>query len=352
MSRNQRSKLQGTQGSFNMASKGVKSDDLRSFVKPASKNLAIKNTKASLKMHPSVPEINVGLSACPTCDIEDKSNMIECYMCYRSYHYTCEILDYEEFEFLIKKKDKIPYRCKDCTTFTRTFLGRKIITESPIALRHVSQMREEVSLLEAKVKIIEQRTYYEENSEFQEIIKRKVANHIESIKDGIREMETKFEKVSSEIKTNSNTVDNGFCRRKRIILFGMPNSEDDLEAVQNLSEELKIDKTNIKKIFRLNSKSNDNFAPPINVEFYSMEDKWKFLNKNTREKLQNLPENNKFHGVSVAPDRSFIERQKYYQMRVVMNQRNVELANNGVYNYKWIIKKMRLERVEAKQDIV
>ena len=132
----------------------------------------------------------------------------------------------------------------------------------------------------------------------------------------------------------------------------MPNSEDDLESVQNLSEELKIDKTNIKKIFRLNSKSNDNFAPPINVEFYSMEDKWKFLNKKTREKLQNLPENNKFHGVSVAPDRSFIERQKYYQMRVVMNQRNVELANNGVYNYKWIIRKMRLERVEVKQDIV
>ena len=83
-----------------------------------------------------------------------------------------------------------------------------------------------------------------------------------------------------------------------------------------------------------------------------MEDKWKFLNKNTTEKLQNLPENNKFHGVSVAPDRSFIERQKYYQMRVVMNQRNVELANNGVYNYKWIIRKMRLERVEVKQDIV
>ena len=132
----------------------------------------------------------------------------------------------------------------------------------------------------------------------------------------------------------------------------MPNSEDDLESVQNLSEELKIDKTNIKKIFRLNSKSNDNFAPPINVEFYSMEDKWKFLNKNTREKLQNLPENNKFHGVSVAPDRSFIERQKYYQMRVVMNQRNVELANNEVYNYKWIIRKMRLERLEVKQEMV
>ena len=81
-----------------------------------------------------------------------------------------------------------------------------------------------------------------------------------------------------------------------------------------------------------------------------MADKWKFLNKNIREKLRNLQEDSQFHGVSVAPDRSFKERQKYRQMKTEMNQRNAQLLHNGIFDEVWIIRKMCLEKVEVKHN--
>ena len=48
-------------------------------------------------------------------------------------------------------------------------------------------------------------------------------------------MEGKFERTASEIKTD---LDNSYCRRKRIVLFRMPNTKNDQESVQQLFEEL------------------------------------------------------------------------------------------------------------------
>ena len=161
-------------------------------------------------------------------------------------------------------------------------------------------------------------------------------------------MEDKFEKVSYEIKID---VDNNYNRKKRIVVFGMLNTKSDLENVQLLSEELEIDRTEIRKIFRINSNTHNNMiAPPINIEFYSMADKWKFLNKTIREKLRNLQEDSQFYGVSVAPDRSFKERQKYRQMKTEMNQRNAQLLHNGIVDKVWIIRRMCLEKVEVKHN--
>ena len=134
-----------------------------------------------------------------------------------------------------------------------------------------------------------------------------------------------------------------------MVIFGMPNTQNDLESVQLLMEELEIGRTNIKKIFRIKSKTNDsNIAPPINVEFFSYEERFKFLNKNVREKLKNLPEKSVFHGVSVAPDRSLRERQQFKQLKIIMTERNLELLGREIHDGKWIIRKMRLEKVEVK----
>ena len=131
----------------------------------------------------------------------------------------------------------------------------------------------------------------------------------------------------------------------------MPNTNNDLETIQNLSEELELGSMNIKKIFRIKSNTNDEtIAPPLNVEFISMDDKWKFLHKNTREKIKNMSNSSHFHGISVAPDRSFRERQKYRLLRIEMDQRNTELVNNGIEDQMWIIRKMRLEKVGVKQN--
>ena len=76
----------------------------------------------------------------------------------------------------------------------------------------------------------------------------------------------------------------------------------------------------------------------------------KFLNRNTREQLRNLSDESRFHGVKVAPDRSFKERQKYRQLRKEMDIRNAGLMYSGIFYKKWIIRSMGLVKVEVKPN--
>ncbi|CAL4170411.1 unnamed protein product, partial [Meganyctiphanes norvegica] len=49
-----------------------------------------------------------------------------------------------------------------------------------------------------------------------------------------------------------------------------------------------------------------------------------------------------FYGISVAPDRSYKERQEYRILRIEMDSKNENLTNAGVTSNKWIIRHMRL----------
>ena len=89
---------------------------------------------------------------------------------------------------------------------------------------------------------------------------------------------------------------------------------------------------------------------PNNVEFVSVEDKWKIMHQNIREKIKTIPISSIFHGISVAPDRSYRERQRYQFLRDKMNWRNAELMKSGIANETWIIRKMSLEKVMVKQN--
>ena len=149
-----------------------------------------------------------------------------------------------------------------------------------------------------------------------------------------------------------------FKRRNRIVFFGIRDASNDVDAssdvetIKSLADELGIENVEIKKTFRIKAKQRINkWLPfPLNVEFHCEEDKYAFLNKSIREKLRNLSEENIFHGVTIAPDRSFKEREEYRLLRQEMNTRNEDLKSSGTLNYKWIIKKMSLIRVEVEQD--
>jgi len=136
-------------------------------------------------------------------------------------------------------------------------------------------------------------------------------------------------------------------RKKRLVIFGAPNDFDDKKFVQELSNELQlgIDVQNIKKTFRIQTRNNPLGKPlPLNVEFFNENDKYKFLNRTTIDKLAKLHMNSKFHGIIVVQDRTYEERKEYNALKSEMIERNNQLKNLDV-TYKWKIQKMRLSKV-------
>merc|ERR1712240_15175 len=200
-------------------------------------------------------------------------------------------------------------------------------------------MGDDVLLQKSRLLLIENQIKYEEGLSFQEAVNRQIEKYIAAIGTNLNELEGKIEGYSHK---NNSEIGKIYDRKKRIVIFGMPNRQNDLECVQLLMEELEIDRSNIKKIFRIKSKTNDsNIAPPINVEFFSYEERFKFLNKNVRKKLS-------FMEYLLPPDRSFRERQQFKQLKIIMTERNSELLRREINDSKWIIRKMHLEKVEVK----
>ena len=144
----------------------------QSFVKTGTANVIKNKTKdLPLKVRSKVI-ISVGLSSCPKCNDEDKSNMLECSWCYRWYHNTCVNIDEGGLEIFTKRKESFPYTCKDCADFARTYLGRAFVTSKlPDA---INNLLNKVSLLENQVKVLEQKDKYDENLEFQQAIDKKI----------------------------------------------------------------------------------------------------------------------------------------------------------------------------------
>ena len=135
-------------------------------------------------------------------------------------------------------------------------------------------------------------------------------------------------------------------RRKRIVFLGVPKEFDDGDFLQELADELELDRTNVKinKMFRLNSTNVKPGTLPLNVEFNDENDKFMFLNRNTRNKLSKLSKDSKFYGVTVFQDRTFNQRKKYNELKHEMNERNERLMAQNVTTYKWTIKNMTLSK--------
>ncbi|CAL4234593.1 unnamed protein product, partial [Meganyctiphanes norvegica] len=165
-------------------------------------------------------------------------------------------------------------------------------------------------------------------------IKQKTLNDIKAVNE-------KYDEFKSNIRDD-------YIRRNRVVFFGIPKQgtdfEDHVMVEKLLYEELGLNIW-VMKTFRVRSGMNStNQNPPLIAEFWHNVDKSIILNKSTRYNLQNLPTNNRFHGVSVAPDLSFKERQEYKALKQTMINRNNELQTSGLTGEKWIIKKCNLRK--------
>ena len=96
----------------------------------------LKKTKVSSKELSPVLPIMLGKSTCAKCETTNKENMVECRLCVRWFHYTCESLELFQLEFLAKNKDKVPYACIECCSFMDSFLG-KVSRERHESLKEV-----------------------------------------------------------------------------------------------------------------------------------------------------------------------------------------------------------------------
>ena len=102
----------------------------------------------------------------------------------------------------------------------------------------------EISSLEIGLKTAEQQTKFDENLEFQEAVNKQIEKRIENIRNDLILMENKFNNVTVDIKADARRYQ---CRKKRIVIFGMPNTYNDLDTVQKLFEELELGKLKLKR---------------------------------------------------------------------------------------------------------
>ncbi|CAL4082609.1 unnamed protein product, partial [Meganyctiphanes norvegica] len=97
----------------------------------------------------------------------------------------------------------------------------------------------------------------------------------------------------------------------------------------------------VKKSFRISARYSGNPDPPLIIELFTLDDKYNTL-RIIRDKIGDLINTSQFYGISVAPDRSYKERQEYRSLMIEMDSKNEDLTIAGVTSNKWIIRHMRL----------
>ena len=225
----------------------------------------------------------------------------------------------------------LPYTCNNCSLIFDTIKdlnhNQKDITQN--LNDEISRLNEKILQIGTQIKnhepTVTDSSIYDSNMSFHEDISE--SSDIQEIQD-------------IELQRRH-------LRKKRLVIFGAPNDFDDKKFVQELSNELQlgIDVQNIKKTFRIQTRNNPLGKPlPLNVEFFNENDKYKFLNRTTIDKLAKLHMNSKFHGIIVVQDRTYEERKEYNALKSEMIERNNKLKNLDV-TYKWKIQKMRLTKV-------
>ena len=82
------------------------------------------------------------------------------------------------------------------------------------------------------------------------------------------------------------------------------------------------------------------------IKFRYETDKFKFLGKTVRDKLESLDKQHKFYGIKFFPDRSPAERKQFKELLKVAAVKNSELAAVNDHEHIWIVKFGRVFKVK------
>ena len=228
-------------------------------------------------------------------------------------------------------KDDIPYFCKECIYVIKSHLGFFVKSCGD----HLESVEEKVSNVDARVQELETNVVFNSKTEFQSAVSELVDKRLQEINKQIAANNESLQVNLNENIQNSSTdikadIRDTYKRRNRIVLFNLPDNNNDEQSVQVLTNELGLRNIKVKKTFRIKSRSQSNSILPLNVEFCSSDDKNKFLYLTTKEKIRNLHSPSAFDGILMASDRSYKERQEYRALKQNMDTKNKRLVNSGI----------------------
>ena len=313
---------------------------------------------------------------CGMCNkVKGKDGMLLCVSCSKWYHFKCLGVSKEQVE----QMDTSKWKCNDC-------LGQDNIC----ADGGVSQVS--VTNADLMLAIREMRQSMTTKDEHKELLDavNDLANRNESLETKVNDMETKIDNVIikvTDIETNTpfktrqdfdlylqsvlKPIEDKFKseiqgvkwainaniaditrRQKNLIIENAPAYSDEYELVKELADDLgilNIDRDRIKTINKwINGQGTSTTKNMMCVVFKNEQDKYKFLSKETREKVSKWVSGDKYFGVKIYPDRAPAERNQYKEQTAEADRLNAALPPGDPK--KWVVTMGRLIKVNRRTD--
>ena len=350
---------------------------------------ALKNTQGARNMASEVSSNASGTKAkennCHQCGKKKGMlGLLGCRVCGKWYHPKCHNVSSEVYQAHLDDKSKV-WVCVDCgdelditVDEEESELGRgatgdairetgrvsgrgspstDIGTDVMFALRSIQNQLTSMSSdlntlvgnynsIEAKVTDIES-TLVDMQGKVTELETRRTIftnqdlfdEHLDSI---LKPMEARLkEEIKSEIKyagrnTKAEIMDIQ-RRQKNLIIENPPGHSDAKTLVCELAGSLgltNITNDSIKAINEwTNGEGTDTERKLMCVIFKHEEDKFKFLRKEVREKVDQIGTGHRFYGVKIYPDRSPAERKQYKEQKHEAEQKNAALTPQDTHKY-------------------
>ena len=133
-------------------------------------------------------------------------------------------------------------------------------------------------------------------------------------------------------------------RMGRFIISGVAETGDDKQLVKEIADSLdiEIEISDIVNTFRpkRNSTSGTLTYPPLlNVDLKNIKYKEIFISLQVRDKVSALNSDDRFHGIKLFPDQTFLQRKEFKELKKVA-EKNAELASTGDTAHIYIVTKM------------
>ena len=168
-----------------------------------------------------------------------------------------------------------------------------------------------------------------------------------------KEIENNVKELGSDIKFD---VVDSVRRRNNLVFEKVPEGFEATKFIKELANELDIDGINdVTVCYARKWTSWPSSGAPKNmmcIKFRYEADKYKFLGKTVRDKLERLDGNHKFYGIKIYPDRSTAEMIQFKKLLKVTAVKNSELVAVNDHEHFWIVKHGRVLKVKKRTPVV